>query len=81
MFSAAAALLARTPEALFLLGYVSRAASIDRALAVNAERVGLQIQEISGTRQTVAGGLEGWVCSVRWQEQRADNLENLEYYS
>ena len=69
VFSAAAALLAHTSEALFLLGYVSRAASIDRALGTQSHRAGLELQEIFGTRQEVAGGLVGWICTVRWQPQ------------
>ena len=69
MFAAAATLLSRSREALFLLGYVSRAASIDRALGEQAQQAGLVLQEIGGTRQRVAGGLEGWVCSVTWPTQ------------
>ena len=69
VFSAAAALLSRTSDALFLLGYVSRAASIDRALDQQSHIAGLELEEISGTRQEVAGGLVGWICKVRWQPQ------------
>ncbi|KAK9804741.1 hypothetical protein WJX72_002891 [[Myrmecia] bisecta] len=65
LFSTAARLLSPAPGALFLLGYVSRAAGIDRGIHTEAARVGLGIMEIAGTRQSVGGGLEGVVFQLQ----------------
>ncbi len=66
VFSAAAALMARTKAALFLLGYVSRAAIIDASLSAAARKCGFDLAEVPGTRAAVGGGLEGWVYTARW---------------
>ena len=66
VFSAAAALMARTQAALFLLGYVSRAAVIDASLTTAARECGFDLAEVPGTRGAVGGGLEGWVYTATW---------------
>ena len=66
VFSAAAALMARTQAALFLLGYVSRAAVIDASLSTAARECGFDLAEIPDTRTAVGGGLEGWVYTATW---------------
>ena len=69
VFSAAAALMRRSEDALFLLGYVSRAAAVDRSLAQQAQRAGLQLQEVPQSRRDVGGSLQGWVCAVTWRPE------------
>ncbi|KAK9839653.1 hypothetical protein WJX81_003502 [Elliptochloris bilobata] len=68
LFCAAARLLARRPGAEFWLGYVSRAAGIDRGIHTEAAAAGLHMREVPGTRQRVAGGLEGVVFRCRHKE-------------
>ena len=69
VFSAAAGLMRRSQDALFLLGYVSRAAAIDRSLAQQAQHAGLWLREVPRSRREVAGGLQGWVCAVTWRPE------------
>ncbi|CAL8471924.1 g11466 [Coccomyxa elongata] len=66
LFKAASLLLSMQPHSVFLLGYVSRAASIDRGIFLEAAAVGLRTREVPGTRKPVPGGLEGAVYEVRW---------------
>ena len=66
VFSAAAALMAHTEAALFLLGYVSRAAVIDASLSDAARECGFELVEVPDTRAAVGGGLEGWVYTATW---------------
>ncbi len=50
------------------LGYAlcyGRAAAIDRGIHVEAAAAGLLMREVAGTRQCVAGGLEGVVFRCR----------------
>jgi hypothetical protein len=47
-------------------GYVSRAKVIDRMLIVEAERAGLSIEELPGTRTLMDGSLEGVIYHLHW---------------
>lgn len=47
-------------------GYVSRAKLIDRLLMVEAERAGLSVQELPGTRTLMDGSLEGVIYHMHW---------------
>ena len=58
--------MARNAAALFLLGYVSRAAVIDAALSIAAEHCGFSLTEVPGTRKSVTGGMEGWIFAATW---------------
>ncbi|CAL5220955.1 g3059 [Coccomyxa viridis] len=66
LFKVAASLLSKRPSSVFILGYVSRAASIDRGIFLEAAAAGLRTREVDGTRKAVPGGLEGAVYEVRW---------------
>ena len=72
VFSAAAALMARTAAAQFLLGYVSRATAIDASLSAAANQNGLALAEVPGTRAQVAGGAEGWIAAATWDPSVKD---------
>lgn len=65
LFSVASQLLCKKPTSRFLLGYVSRAYSIDKQLLIEAEKAGLIMEEVVDTRADVGGSLQGLIYSIK----------------
>ncbi|KAK9905522.1 hypothetical protein WJX75_001518 [Coccomyxa subellipsoidea] len=84
LFRAASLLLSKQSHSVFLLGYVSRAASIDRGIFLEAAAVGLRTREVPGTRKSVPGGLEGAVYedifaeASNWRSARREHQVPLD---
>ena len=54
----------KKPAPTFLLSYVSRSKALDRAVPLEAERAGFDVEEVEGTRRRLPGGQEGWILSL-----------------
>lgn len=54
----------RKPAPTFLLGYVSRSKALDRAVPLEAERAGFDVESVEGTRRRLPGGQEGWILCL-----------------
>lgn len=66
LLAAASRLLLRTADSVFYLGYVSRWTMIDAQVLTESKACGFVLEEVPGTRQTVAGGMDAWVYKLRW---------------
>ncbi|KAL0030185.1 hypothetical protein WJX77_001961 [Trebouxia sp. C0004] len=67
LFGVASQLLSRRPGCKFLLGYVSRAYSIDKQILIQAQVDGFAIQEAPDARRNLGGSLEVVVYSLAFQ--------------
>lgn len=54
----------------FLLGYVSRSAILDRAVPLEAQKAGFDVEAVEGTRRRLPGGQEGWILSLTRKEKK-----------
>ena len=54
----------KPPVPTFLLGYVSRSLALDRAVPLEAEKAGFDVEVVEGTRRRLPGGQEGWILCL-----------------